>query len=359
MANSAPALFSVIDVEERYVFVNSELEKAIGIPKGDLVGRRVREMVSDRVYALTRDFFDRAWSGENVDFEIGLRLPEGKRLWLAANFVPHRNEAGEIDCLYTFASDITAKQGLCDVLRSRRGTLAHTLRLNTAGELARAWAHQISQPLGAVAGFVEECADLLQHPDFDVDAVSDLLDRGSASALRAGEIVHRIRGFLRAEQPQHASTDLRDIVQDATQLILGEAEMGACPMHVVLPDESVPISCNRVQLQQACLNLLRNALDASSPGSSEDDSLAVVVERYDDGFAEVVVRDHGVGIEPALLGRAFEAFFSTKPGRLGLGLTIAQSIVESHDGRISIEPREDAQQGCTARVRIPLETVTP
>jgi len=356
LANNLPVPFALIDSEERYLLVNSRCEEVLQTPREELIGRPFRETVPSGVHALMRGFVRRALDGENVDFELGLRRSDGRRVWFATHLVPHRNEAGEIDSLYAFSSDITAQHDVREVLQTKRGTLAHTLRLNTARELARAWAHQISQPLNALGGFVEQCSDLLQEPGFDVDAVSDLLHRGSAFALRAGEIVHRIRKFLRADTTQHAPADLRDVVQDATQLIRGEAEMGDCPVLLALPDARLPVLCDRTQLQQACLNILRNAIEASPPSGNGNHSVSVTIERGINGHADVVVRDDGSGLGDDVDGRAFESFFSTKTGRLGLGLTVAQSIVQAHDGQITIEPREDGNPGCTARVRLPLHS---
>ncbi len=294
-----------------------------------------------------------------VDRISAVKYParDGGSVWFSNTYLPYRNDDGEVEGIYTLSTDVSAHHATREQLTKQRAALAHTLRLGTAAELASAWGHEISQPLDVIAGVVSECVDLLCDSEPDTEKLLARLDHGSAAALRAGSIVHRIRSFVRADPPRMSELDLRDVVRDAVRLVHSEVETSDRRLRVELPSASLPILCDRTQVQQARMNLLRNALEAMED-ASPDEAIDVAAHQADE-FLEVVVRDRGTGVPAEATEWAFESFHTTKPGRLGLGLMMARSIIESHGGSVELGPSADGLGGAVARLRLPAAGEAP
>jgi C4-dicarboxylate-specific signal transduction histidine kinase len=238
-------------------------------------------------------------------------------------------------------------------VRVRQGELAHQLRIVTIGELASGLAHELNQPLSAIANGVEACARYVQSGKVQPRKLLRLLDEASSEAVRAGSIVDHLRGFIEKGEPQLEQTDLREIAQVVPLFLAHEIERAHITVHQKLGTRALPIRADRIQIEQVVVNLLQNGIDAvrDAGGDRKEIELQVGTEK---GMAKLAVRDSGNGVSAADAARLFEPFFTTKSKGLGMGLAISRSIIEAHGGRIWVKARADGVRGTTAAFALPL-----
>jgi two-component system sensor kinase FixL len=220
-------------------------------------------------------------------------------------------------------------------LQELQAELAYARRLTAMGEMASALAHEINQPFSAIATYVRTARWLLQKkPKQRSPEIEDILDKAGAQAMRAGEIIRRLREFVTRGDSVKTVQRLSAMVDEATALAFAGSRKGDAQLHFEnrAPDDFV--LADRVQIQQVVLNLMRNAIEAMESAPKRELSLSTSVA---DGFVRLDVADSGHGLSEDMLGALFAPFRTTKANGMGLGLSISRSIVEAHGGRIWAE----------------------
>ena len=241
-----------------------------------------------------------------------------------------------------------------DALHQAREELAHVTRVTTLGELAASIAHEINQPLAAIIADANACLHWLEADRPDLDSVREALAAVVKDGDRAAEVITRIRGLLARASVAHGPCDLARVIGDVLPLVRPELERHGMILKTSLAPDLPLVRGDRIQLQQVLLNLLVNAVEASREVPPERRQLIVhsTVEYRDDGrWAVVGVEDFGVGVREPEVARLFEAFYSTKPGGLGMGLSISRSIIEAHRGRLWATA--NVNHGATFRFALP------
>jgi len=240
-------------------------------------------------------------------------------------------------------------------VRQRQAELAHALRISTVGELATGLAHELNQPLSAIANGVEACARYVRAGKAEPDKLLALLDDASVEAVRAGSIVEHLRGFIEKGKPEFERTDLCEIARNVPRLLSREIQREQITLDLDLPQRPLPIYADRIQIEQIIVNLMQNAIDALRDAPSTPREIRLQV-RATKGMAQVAVRDTGIGVSAAAMERIFEPFFTTKSTGLGMGLAISRSIIEAHGGRIAMQRRTDGGVGTTVVFTLPLRS---
>ncbi|MBI3784601.1 MAG: PAS domain-containing protein [Deltaproteobacteria bacterium] len=241
-------------------------------------------------------------------------------------------------------------------VRQRQVELAHALRISTVGELATGLAHELNQPLSAIANGVEACARYVRSGKAESAKILALLDDASGEALRAASIVDHLRGFIEKGKPEFERTDLCEIACNVPRLLRREIEQEGIRLDLAVPAQPLPIYADRIQIEQILVNLMQNAIDALREAPSDRRTIQLKVWATK-GMAEVAVSDTGAGVSAAATDRMFEPFFTTKAHGLGMGLAISRSIIEAHRGRIWMKQRADGGPGTTVRFALPLKPV--
>src|SRR5216683_2809473 len=224
-----------------------------------------------------------------------------------------------------------------EALHQAREELAHATRVTTLGELAASIAHEINQPLAAIIADANACLHWLEADRPDLDSVREALAAVVKDGDRAGEVIARIRALLSRSSVAHRLCDLAGVIRDVLLLVGPELGRHETVLQTSLASDLPPVMGDRVQLQQVLLNLLLNAAEAVRNVPPERRRLVVrsTLEQRDDGsWAVVAVEDAGVGFREEQAARLFEAFYTTKPGGLGMGLCISRSIMDGHRGRL-------------------------
>jgi two-component system sensor kinase FixL len=212
---------------------------------------------------------------------------------------------------------------------------SHVARTTTIGEMATGLAHEIKQPLGAIANYAEGCLVELGRPNPAIDEVKASLEKLVAATLRAGTIIERIRNFVTRAKARREPFDPNRIVSEVEQFLREEAQERGVVIELRLAPDLPCLWGDSVQLQQVLVNLVRNAFDAVSSTKSVQPTLLMQTRAPRSGEVEFSVTDNGEGIKQDELERVFDAYFSTRAGGMGMGLPICRTIVEAHQGRIS------------------------
>jgi signal transduction histidine kinase len=233
--------------------------------------------------------------------------------------------------------------------RQHQAEVIHAARLSTLGGMAAGLAHELNQPLAAVVSYARGCARRLQAGDLDKAALLEVLEEISAQALRAGEVLRRIRDFLRGAS-RREWVDLNDVVRQALRFADAEVRRAGVRLDLALAPEPLQAQVDPIQIEQVILNLVQNGLEVMVTNNGTERVLAIRTRPLGDDAIEVAVSDSGAGVAPDALARLFDPFFSTKPDGLGLGLSISRSIVEAHGGRLRVTA--NAPRGTTVRFTV-------
>lgn len=238
-----------------------------------------------------------------------------------------------------FIQDLTERRQTEAKLETLQSELIHISRVSAMGTMASTLAHELNQPITAIANYVEAIRDQLAEPDpDDFPMMREALDDTAKEAIRAGQIVRRLRDFVARGEVDKTVEKLPELINEASVLgLMGAREKGIRPVFDLDPYAS-PVLVDKVQIQQVLINLIRNACEAMSESSERD---LVVASHIDQpGFVRVTVSDTGPGVSPEVAAQLFSAFITTKSEGMGLGLSICRTIVEANGGRIWMEPRE-------------------
>ncbi|KRQ92812.1 ATPase [Bradyrhizobium jicamae] len=235
--------------------------------------------------------------------------------------------------------------------RQRMSELAHVNRYSMAGELTTSIAHELNQPLGSILVNTETAALMLDSPTLDVSELKEIISDIRRDDQRAGEVIRRLRSLLKRAPFEAREIDLNDMVGETFDLVSGLAHAREVTVESALSAIPLPVKGDRVQLQQVLLNLFMNAADAMAHLDKSQRRIIVRTAR-DRDFAEIEIADHGPGILAGKLEEIFDPFYPSKPSGMGMGLSIARTIVEAHDGEISAE--NWSGKGALFRIRLPL-----
>ena len=313
------------------------------------IGRRIHpediSLLSEEM-ALARD------GGSDHDLEFRLRMPDGSAKYLRT--IAHRTRDREGRFEYIGAiQDITQRRLSDEALAKARSELAHGSRVMSLGALTASIAHEITQPLGAMVNNANGCLLWLAKEPPNLDQVRGAAERIIRDGRRAGDVIQNIRALARKSPPEMRMVDINRLIGDTLELMQSELQR-----HEVSLDTSFTatgfIKGDQTQLQQVIVNLVTNAIEAMGASTSSQRAVRVITEDDSDGCAVIRVEDSGSGIDSTILGRIFDAMFTTKTKGMGLGLSICRSIVEGHGGRLSASPNPTG--GSIFRFSIPLAT---
>jgi len=314
-----------------------------------------REFFLSRVHPEDRlkidDAIDRARSSiQSFEVEYRLLLPDGETRWHIARGRYLRNGHGEISELMGVAIDVTAQVKANLDLRLQREEMTRLSRVSLMGELTASLAHELNQPLTAIASNAAAGKRFLARGSLDLKMFEELLEDIFSDARRAGAVIHGIHQLVRKGEENRRSVNLNEIVVEVLRLMHSDLLGRSTTVETDLAADLPAVSADPVQLQQVFLNLIINALDAmqQTPAPSRRILLSTAAA---DGFVQVSVRDHGIGLPEGDPDKIFSHFFTTKPNGMGMGLTIVRSIVEAHGGELGAENTGD---GARVFFRLPI-----
>ncbi|MEZ5961406.1 MAG: PAS domain S-box protein [Hyphomonadaceae bacterium] len=314
-------------------------ERMFGWSASEVLGRNVKMLMLSPFRAQHDGHISRYLdTGERRIIGIG-RIVVGERkdgstfpMELAVGEV--RSERGRV--FTGFVRDLTERQATETRLQELQSELVHMSRLSAMGEMASALAHELNQPLSAIANYLSGAKRLLDRSDVQEPRAADALEKAADQALRAGEIIRRLRNFLSRGEGERRVENLPKLVQEACALALVGVKEHAVRVGYDIALDVNSVLADRVQVQQVILNLVRNAIDAMVDQPVRE--LKISTAAADDNMAMVSVADTGPGVDAVTAQKLFQPFVTTKANGMGVGLSISRTIIEAHGGRIWTEP---------------------
>lgn len=355
--DSVPDAMIVTDESGTILAFSRAAERLFGYPAAEIIGQAVNRLMAGR---------DRT----NHDQYIGNYMRTGERQIIGKGRVviaarsdgsvfPIDLKIGEARIgdhyLFTaFIRDLTEQQKAELRIQEMQSELVHFSRLSAVGTMASALAHELNQPLTAVANYLEASRDLLDSPDPETrEILRDALSEAARQAVRAGEIVRKLRSYVSRGEVDARPVSLKPLIVDAVALTRTSRDRSDIPVSITLDAGVDRVLADPIQVQQVVINLIRNAMDAMSGRENARIDIHASIDE-DTGFVEVEVRDNGPGLSPEMKETIFKPFATTKAQGMGLGLSICQTIVEAHGGSIKAAP--GAQGGTCFRFTLRQDT---
>ena len=343
----------VIDSSGTVLLYNAACERLFGYSAEEVLGNNVNLLMTPRDRR-NHDTYIRNYLQTGRAKVIGKGRDVTGRRKDGATF-PIRLSVGELrddadaPLFVGTLHDLTETLGARARIEELRSELMRVARANIVGEMGSALAHELTQPLSAIVGFVEASAALLDQGGGEVpEKVREHMEQAVVQSLRAGDVVRLLREFTARGETERSVNDINVVVEETFRLAtLGTAADGI-DVKLDLAADLPPALIDQVQIQQVVLNLVRNSIDALSDSEVPAITLETVAGRE---RVEVVVRDNGPGISPDVRERVFEPFVSTKPDGIGIGLSICRTIIEAHGGRIEVEAGTEC--GAAFRFSVP------
>jgi PAS domain S-box-containing protein len=332
--NVSQDLLVVADLAGRFAAINPAWNATLGWSEVDLLHKTIEWLIHPDDLAKTRVQRARIARGHNTQYlENRLRHADGSYRWLSWRAVAEKGY------VYAVARDITELKNTEEQLRISRHELAEVSRHTTMGVMAASIAHEVNQPLAAVITNADAGLRWLANAEPDLDEVRAILDRIVNNGHRAGAVVTGIRSMFRKDAGELGPVSVNGLIREVLSIVRGELESHQVSLRTELCEELQPVIAEQTQLQQVLLNLIMNAVDAMSAITDRDRVLIVKSETDQSNHVAITVEDSGIGIQPERMNRIFEAFYTTKPHGMGMGLSICRSIIESHGGKLSVSTR--------------------
>ncbi len=239
------------------------------------------------------------------------------------------------------AADITDRKRIDEVAKQQQKRLDQTSRLITMGEMASSLAHELNQPLSAIANYCAGCVKRMQAGNYRNEDLLAAMQKASDQAERAGKIIRRMRDMVKKGEPHRQAIGLPELIDETRAFADIEAQRSSTQLLIDLPDNLPRVFVDRIMIEQVLLNLIKNGIEAMSELPTEQRRLQISARSRDSRSVEVIVADRGHGLADEDIERIFTPFFTTKPDGMGIGLPICRSIVEFHQGRLWVERRRE------------------
>lgn len=345
----------MIDEEGRIELFSAAAERLFGWSRKDMLGRNVSILMPEPFRA-SHDGFLQHYLRTGIPKIIGIGR-EARAVHKDGTPFPVDLSVGEIASFgegrrfVGIIRDIRERVRAEEEARRHRERLAHVTRLSTLGEMAAGIAHEINQPLAAIAAYAQGCSRMLDGEDPNLERVKEGTDKIAEQALRAGEVIRRLRAFARRHDGERDSIDPDVLVQDALRLCEVDARARKIPIEYESAPSLPTVTVDTIQIQQVVVNLVRNALESME--TANGDARVVVRAEARGDLVEISVADRGGGVAAEARGELFHPFFTTKKRGMGMGLSICRSIVTAHGGTLDFQP--NPERGTTFRFTIPVE----
>jgi len=272
--------------------------------------------------------------GRTMDIEYRVIHPDGSLRHVHHIAQASRAPDGRIVRQVGTLHDITDRRRAEDEARQMQDRIAHFGRISTMGEMAAGLAHEVNQPLTAIATYAQACQRLIASEDVSADDIATALDHICTQALRAGEVIRRLRQFVKNREVRRELLDANRLLDDVLVLAQTDLRHHGVRIAVERAPHGLPVQADAVQIQQVILNLMRNSIDAMLDLQEARREILLRARMDAEGDVELMVADRGTGVDVAAAAALFDPFFTTKSGGTGLGLSISRSIVRAHGGKL-------------------------
>jgi len=325
----------IVNREGLIEYVNPAFEKITGYAVEEVFGKSPRILRSGRH---GDEFYRRVWKtilqGEAFHDTFINRRKDGLLYYEEKTITPLKDEQGIVTHFVSTGKDVTERKLAEERTQQHRERIAHVGRITAMGEMTTTLAHELNQPLAAIVNYAQGCIHRLRNGAVNVDELLTALGHIASEGNRSGEIIRRLRDFLRKGKSLRVRADINHIVREAVELANLEARQKNIALQLELSDGMPLVLADAVQIEQVVLNLVHNAIEAIDEAQSQRREVIVQTSPDPRNGIEVTVRDTGPGLPLEDTNRLFEAFFTTKANGMGMGLSISRSIIEAHGDQL-------------------------
>ena len=357
MGESLVTGIRAIDLEGRIIFVNPAFCRMIGWSEQELLGMQppFPYWPPEEAEQRRRDL-DLTLAGQAPPGGIEMRVMhrDGHRFDVRMYLSPLIDSSGRQVGWMASMNDITERKRMEEETLRHQERLEQTSRLITMGEMASSLAHELNQPLSAIANYCMGSVNRLKSGDYRREDILAAMEKASAQAERAGKIIRRTREFVKKSEPVRGPAALVEIVEEAIGFAEIEARKAAVAIQVSIPPDLPPVFADRIMIEQVVLNLVKNGIESMQQTPPDARALNLAARLDGEGMVEVTVADRGCGMTDDQVERLYTPFFTTKAEGMGMGLNICRSIVEFHDGRLWVQPNPGG--GSVFRFTLPVGT---
>ena len=357
---ASPSGTVLIDHEGRIVLVNAHAEKLFGYARDELVGKSVESLLPER--------FGTSYESDRANFFIA---PEARAMGSHAQLFARRKDGSEVPVEISVNSvqtpqgllvlanviDVSARLAAEELARRSREQVELLSRVSLLGEMTASLAHELNQPLAAIVNNATAAMQYLEQGRLKPEQLQEILNDVVADGRRACDVMQNVRSAIKKGGAIRGRINLNDLVKAITHMVQPDAAAHFCKIKTSLAGDLPLIEGDPIQIQQAVINLVRNAFDAMRDAPTSRRSVEIATNYDGDGVVGVAVRDYGSGISEPIRERLFEQFFTTKDEGLGMGLAIVRSIAEAHGGTISAENAQGG--GARFYFRLPITEEDP
>jgi PAS domain S-box-containing protein len=288
------------------------------------------------------------------EVQFRIRTRSGETRWVDHACLPVSDAQGKFLGIRACNRDITDRKKIELWAQQNRNELAHVTRVAAMGELTSSLAHELNQPLAAIRNYANAAQRFLSQGEPGLSKAREALEGIIRDDRRAAEVISRVRGLLKKEEPSYRPVHINNVIQEILALIRSDSVLEGLSIETEFAPGLPAVPGDRVQLQQVLLNLILNAAAAMNKLEPDIRKLVIKTEKQEDRGVKVSVRDFGAGIDEAHRDRLFEPFYTTKTGGMGMGLSISQSLIHAHGGSLWAENNPD--RGATFYFTLPIAT---
>ena len=334
ITDALPVMIAYLDTDEQHLFANKTYIDWFGLSPAEIIGKRAAEVWEEKNYTKVKAHLNITLMGRQVTFDMALPGNDVDKKYISATMIPDYDVNQQVHGVILLIGDITERLALEVSDRKRLLDAAHVSRLNTMGEMASEIAHDLNQPLAAIAIYSDACRRMIEVKKAEPEKIIQILADISAQAERAGEAMRRIRAFASKKDLQLAKTSLNELVEEAIQLLNVELRSHDVKLILNLADNMPLVVVDRILIEQVILNLARNAIEAMDNIEIPQRLLKINTLAQGSSEIEVSIEDAGPGLSSDEIRQIFEPFHTTKENGMGMGLAICHSIIETHHGRL-------------------------
>ncbi|MBI5862790.1 MAG: PAS domain-containing protein [Rhodocyclales bacterium] len=347
-----PECVKLLDAEGRIIEINpAGLALVDACCPEDVLGQSIYDTVAPEHIENYKEQVHRVFSGESVAFEYRVLTLGGREAWHQSHACPLRDANGKIIAYLSVTRDVTVHKQAEDQAQRHQTELARVARMSAIGEMATGIAHELNQPLAAIANFAKGSVRRLQAGNLTHEETHSVLHDIGTQAERAGEVLRHIRDFARKRNSLPRLVHMNALIASAVRLTEHEIRQHGVTIALDLNDSLPAINADPIMVEQMLCNLIRNAVEAMTQAGSTQRRIVIRTHPSDAGGIEVEVSDSGPGMSEEVAQQVFDQFFSTKPEGMGMGLSISRSIIETYGGRLWLETAPGC--GASFHFRIP------
>ena len=329
---------SVLDKNHYFIMTNSTYQAMVGYTDDELKKLTPLDITPAGEREINRTLFRELQQGKRQNFELVKRLQrkDGKLIWIQLYVFRIADRAATGQHTFGMVFDITEKMQAQDALQAAHAELERSAHVSRMGAMTASIAHEMNQPLAAIVANASAGLRWAERIPPAIDRARECFEQIVRAGQHAADVLEGVRTMFKSKELASVQIDLNQLINEVLTLVQGAVKRHDITVRTELDAAIMPVTGNRVQLQQVLFNLITNAIEAME--TVADRTMLVKSERENSGQARVTVEDSGTGIEPQHVDKIFGSFFTTKVDGMGMGLSICRSIIESHGGRLCASP---------------------